>query len=644
MSLGAAALPAQMGEAVCVSPGKQIEVRAGTAKLPGAPSALVYTVQYRGKPVIAESALALEVLRQQPLGADVRIGKAANASGEESYTLPHGKASAVRHRYNSLTVEAREAGGLERRMAVEFRVFDDGVAFRYHVSGQPAIRELQLVRERSEFRLAREGTAWPLFLNGYRTSYEDNYVALPASAIKPDHLIALPFLAEVPGAAWVAILEADLENYAGMYLARTGRGLVFESRLAPRADRPDVAVVRQTPMATPWRVIQIAGEPARLIESNLVTTLSPPSRIADLSWIRPGKTSWTWWSGDLAKDVDFKPGMNTPTLKHYIDFSAEAGLEYALIDEGWSTNNARGQGDLREIKEGVDLPGILAHARSKGVKVWLWAHWEGVDRHMDEVFANFAKWGVAGVKIDFMDRDDQWMVGFYHRAAEAAARHKLMLDFHGAYKPTGLSRTWPNVLTYEGGLGLEYLKWSARVTAEHNTHLAFTRLLAGPFDYTPGAFNNVAPAEFTPRFVEPMAPHTRAHQLALFVIIESAFVMLADYPGAYRGQKELDFLKAVPAAWDETRGIAGRPGEYAVVARRRGQEWFVGGITNGNAREIELPLDFLPAGSFAAQIYGDVPGAPKSTTVAAQRVTRASKLGVKMAPAGGFAAVLRPAR
>lgn len=629
----------------CLSPDRQIEVTVRTVQR-GADAALVYSVRYAGKPVLSDSRLGIDPLEQPPLGSDINILNAQSASGVESYRLPHGKASEVKHPYNSLTLEVQERRGLGRRLGVEFRVFDDGLAFRYHVPRQAALRELRLERELTEFAVAREGMAWPLILRDFRTSYEDDYVSLPLSGIKPNALVALPFLAEVPGTAWLAIAEADLENYPGMYLARDGAGrLTMAARLAPRADRPDLVAVRETPFSSPWRVVQVAREPAKLIESNLLTSLSPPSRISDVSWIRPGKASWTWWSGNLAKGVDFKPGMNTPSLKHYIDFAAAAGLEYALIDEGWSTNNARGQGDLRQIKPEIDLPGVLEHARNKGVKVWLWAHWEAVDRHMEEVFSLFEKWGIAGVKIDFMDRDDQWMVNFYHRAAECAARHRLMLDFHGAYKPTGMSRTWPNVLTYEGGMGLEYTKWSARVTAAHNTVLPFTRLLAGPFDYTPGGMNNVRPAEFTPRFVEPTVPHTRAHQTALYVVLESALMMLCDYPGAYEGQKELEFIRSVPVAWDETRGLAGAPGEYVVIARRKGADWYLGAITNGSARSLAAPLAFLGSGEFNAVVYGDAADAdqnPRNISIARQTVRKDGTLRLKLAPAGGAAAVIRP--
>lgn len=616
------------------SPDGQLEVTVTAGE------GLAYQVAWRGKPVIARSRLGLDPLNQAPLGPGLQTIDAVTETEEIAWRPLHGKTSDVRVPVKKLLIKSHESAGLQRELHVDFRIFNDGVAFRYLVPAQPALRELQLERELSEFRVAREGTAWPLILANYRTSYEDNYVELPLSGIKQDALIALPLLTEVPGSAWVAITEAHLENWAGLYLARNG--LTLEAKLAPRADRPDVSVVRQTPADSPWRVIQIAAEPAKLIESNIVLALNPPSKIADTSWIQPGKTSWTWWSGDMAKNVSFTPGMNTKTLKHYIDFSAEAGMKYALIDEGWSTNNARGQGDLRQIKKEIDLPGLLEHAKNKGVKVWLWAHWEAVDRHMEEVFANFEKWGVAGVKIDFMDRDDQWMVGFYHRAAESAARHKLLLDFHGAYKPTGMSRTWPNVLTYEAVMGMEYLKWSARVTAEHDTVIPFTRMLAGPLDFTPGGMRNVRPSEFAPRNSEPVVPTTRAHQMALYVLFESGLQMLADYPGAYRGEKELTFLKAVPAAWDETRGIGGRPGQSAVVARRTGSEWYLGAITDGSSREIEIPLEFLPPGEFSAEIWADGDG-PAGTVLSTKGVTRTSKLVARLAPAGGYAVHIRAA-
>ncbi len=311
----------------CVSPDKQIELTARTVKDSSGLNSLVYSIQYRGKPVIADSRLGIDPVNQTPLGLDTAIVDSTASSGEDNYRLLSGKISAVEDHYCSLRVQTQEPAGLQRKLDVEFRVFNDGVAFRYLVPLQPALRELRIERETTEFQLSREGTAWPLLLAGFRTSYEDNYVALPLSAIKSDALVALPFLVQVPGVAWVAITEADLDNYAGMYLKRNGDNvLTMVAQLAPRADDPEIAVIRQTPANSPWRVIQIAPEPAKLIESNIVRSLNPPSRIADASWIHPGKTSWTWWSGDMATGVNFKPGMNTPTIKYFIEFLGRSGV------------------------------------------------------------------------------------------------------------------------------------------------------------------------------------------------------------------------------------------------------------------------------------------------------------------------------
>jgi len=626
------------------SPDEQIQLVVEVP--PSGPNAgwLSYEISYRGKPLIASSRLGLKLQGRPALGEKTTVLEATPISGTDSYRLLHGRASRIEHPWRGASIRTESAGG---PLVIEVRAYNDGAALRYRLPA--ALNSFAVERELTQFQAAREGTSYPLILAGFRTSYEDNYVALPLSAIKPDYLVALPFTFEVPGVGWVSITEAHLEDWAGLYLVRP-RGRTMEARLAPRLDQPEVAVVGKAPAQSPWRVLMIAAEACRLIESNLVTSLSPESRLADTSWIKPGKTSWSWWSGHFARDVAFQPGMNTETLKHYIDFSAEAGLPYCLIDAGWSGGPV-GQGgggrDITTWNERVNIPELLAYARSKKVGLWLWCHWSAVDAQMEKAFPLYEKWGVVGVKVDFMDRDDQQMVDFYHRVARKAAEHKLMVDFHGAFKPCGMMRYYPNVLTHEGVLGLEYLKWSNRATADHNVMIAFTRLLAGPLDYTPGGFENVPPAEFTPRNVNPTVPTTRAHQMALYVIFESGFQMLADYPGAYRASKELEFLKQVPVAWDETRGLGGRPGAYVSVARRQGDAWYIGTITGAEAREIEIPLGrILPAGrTYTAEIWADAPDAavqPKNTVRTTQRVTADTRLRARLAPAGGHVIVLRP--
>lgn len=625
------------------SPDAQIAVLIETPQAGPQTGRLTYRISYGHRPLISPSRLGLKLEGRPALGEKVRRIQGTPTEGVDRYRLRHGRASQVEHRWRGVEVQAESEGGA---FAVEFRAYDDGVAFRYRLPG--SVGSFAVEQELSQFEPAREGVGYPLVLSGFRTSYEDNYVALPLTAIKPSYLVALPFTFEVPGVAWVAITEAHLENWAGMYLTRP-RGRVLEAKLAPRVDRPEVAVVGQAPAQSPWRVLMIARDPYRLPESNLVTSLCPESRIGEASWVKPGKTSWSWWSGNYAREAGITPGMNTETLKHYIDFSAEAGLEYTLIDAGWSAGPV-GQGgggrDITRWNDRVNVGELIRYARSKGVGVWLWAHWSAVDGQMEQAFPLYEQWGVAGVKVDFMDRDDQQMVDFYHRVARKAAEHRLLVDFHGAFKPCGMMRYYPNVLTHEGVLGLEYLKWSNRATAEHNTLVAFTRLLAGPLDYTPGGFENVTPAEFVPRNVNPSVPTTRAHQMALYVIFESGFQMLADYPGAYRGAKELEFLKRVPAAWDETRGLGGRPGAWISLARRKADTWYVGTITGSEGREVEIPLGPIlqPGRTYQAEIWEDAPDAarnPKNTVRTARTLTAADVVRARLAPTGGHVMVLR---
>ncbi|MGP8242937.1 MAG: glycoside hydrolase family 97 protein [Bryobacteraceae bacterium] len=605
---------------------------------------LAYTVSFRGKPVVLPSTLGLELAGQPVLGAHVRVVRATPGSGEETYSLLHGKASTVHSVYRGLLLDLEETGEPHRKLQLEARAFDDGLAFRYVVPKQAGLEKVRLAGERTTFRLAKDATTWPLLLDGFQTPYEDAYVTLPLTAIHSKDLIGLPFLAELPGTAWLAITEADIDNYAGMYLEHNSRdAFLLSSRLSPSLENKGLAVAAPAPMATPWRVLLIGGEPGRLVESNIVTSLNPPSAIADTSWIKPGKTAWDWWNGAWAEGVDFTPGMNTATMKHYIDFCASSGFPYLLIDAGWAFKGAGPNdsgADLTRTNPDIDMPAILAYGKSKNVRIWLWAHWRDIDRQMEQVFPLFERWGVAGVKIDFMNRDDQWMVNFYRRVVEAAAAHRLMIDFHGAYKPDGIGRTWPNLLTREGVMGLEYSKWSARITPEHNLTLAFTRALAGPMDYTPGGFDNVTRAEFVPRNRKPMVMGTRAHQLALYVVFESGFQMVSDYPEAYRGQKDFEFIRAVPNVWDETKVVSGRPCEFITVARRKGNDWYVGAIAGWHGANVDLPLEFLGNGNYAADIYADASDAadhPKRTAISQQRVTPATVLHLKLASGGGAA-------
>jgi len=610
---------------------------------------LTYAVSYHDKPVILNSALGLEIREQPILGNNVRIDSVRQGEVNETYSMPHGKSNPLRNVCRTLSISLKEISYPFREVMLEARAYNDGVAFRYIVPSQPALKEIRLSSEKTQFRLAKDGTTYPLILVGFQTAYEDGYQIMPLSGIHPDSLIGLPLLAEVPGTAWIAITEANIDNYAGMYLQHSSKDpRLLMSRLAPSLNDAGLVVRASAPMRSPWRVIMIGEEPGRLLESNLIVNLNPRSEIADTSWIKPGKAAWDWWSGTYAEGVDFKPGMNTATMEHYIDFASQAGLPYMLIDAGWAPK-AKGPNysgsDITRTNPEINLPEILEHARAKNVRVWLWAHWSDVERQIDQAFPLYEKWGIAGVKIDFMNRDDQWMVNFYRTVVRKAAEHHLMIDFHGAFKPDGLRRTWPNLVTREAVMGAEYNKWSARITPDHNVMLPFTRMLAGPMDYTPGGFDNVTKAAFEPRMLRPMVMTTRAHQLALYVVFESGLQMVSDYPEAYKGEKEFDFIRAVPTVWDETRVVNGRPGDYITVARRRGREWYVGSMTGSRANELEIGLEFLGRGEYMAQIYSDELDAdksPKHTVYEEKRVNASMLLHVKMVPGGGQAIRIRP--
>ncbi len=627
------------------SPNGQIEFDLFLTRQPDPSEAyvrLAYRVSFKGKLLMDTSFMGLNIRDQPILGVNVGLTSSKRTSVDEAYTVPAGKTSRIRNHYNGLTAEYEQNGTLGRRINVEVRAYDDGVAFRYNIPWSGQMADAQIDDEFTEFNFAKDAESYPLIVSDYATDYEDGYSSMPLSAIHDDSLVALPFLVQQPGVGWVAVTEADIDNYAGMYLKHE-QGSAMISTLATSYEDDTTAVHVHAPAVCPWRVLLIGPDPGALIESNIVANVNPPSAIADTSWIKPGKAAWNGWSGGTVNSA-----VNTAAIKRYIDFAAASKLEYVMIDEAWA---APGQGTLpRDIAKpvaGLDLGEILRYANSKHVGIWLSADWTSIQRQMESAFALYEKWGVAGVKIGNMNRDDQWMVNFYRQMAKAAAAHHLMLDFHGAYKPDGLNRTWPNVLTREAVMGLEYAKSGARITPDHDAMLPFTRMLAGPMDYTPGGFDNVTPDEFEPRQDKPMVMGTRAHQLALYVVFDSPLMMVADNPSAYQGQKDFEFIEDVPASWDETRVVNGKVGEFVTVARRKGTDWYVGSITNWDPREVSIPLQFLGSGQYIADIYSDAADAgtnPKHTSIEQQRVNASTVLKVNLAPGGGDAIRLTLAR
>lgn len=604
----------------------------------------VYSVWYKDSQIITESPLSLVFQQDGEWGAQVSVEKKKMRVVQETYDLGVGKSNTATNHCKEMLIELVEDEAPQRQVNILFRAYDDGVAFRYAIPRQESLQEFELVAENSEFRFANNADCWALELGRFTSNYETEFTPTTINDIAGDALVGLPLTIEMKEGPTVAVTEADLTDYAGMYLngAETENALISVLSHLPG---DEVCVKAQTPFASPWRVIMIGDTPGDLVKSNLVLNLNDPPALDDPGWIKAGKVAWDWWSGQVVDDPDIESGMNNETMKHYIDFAAENGLEYMLVDAGWYGHHRSGEADITQTIPEIDMPGLVQYAKERNVDILIWLNWRAVARQMDEAFPLYEEWGVKGVKIDYMDRDDQEMVNFYHNTVKKAAEHHLLVDFHGAYKPTGIRRTYPNLMTREGVLGLEYLKWSNRATAEHNTIIPFTRMLAGPMDYTPGGFRNVTMEEFAARGENPMVPTTRCHQLALFVVFESPLQMVSDAPANYRNQPGLDFLQTVPASWDETLVLAGDIGDYAAIARKSGETWYLGAITDDQPRSLELPLDFLPEGEFELTMWSDGPGTdrnPKRLVKSQTTVTSEDKLDVEMVGSGGMAAQLRP--
>jgi alpha-glucosidase len=634
--------------AVLKSPTGKVEVTFSLAD-DGAP---VYSVTYAGRPVVAGSRLGLTLRQTGPLASGFRVAGVTRASRDETYTLVAGKTREARDRSEEMTVALEKAGDKPVRLDVVFRAFDDGAAFRYVLPEQPGLDRVEITSEDTRFRFPADYRAWVLALASFTTSNEREFVPMPLLGIKPESIVGPPLTIEAGDGLVVALAEANLRRWSGLHFARVeggndSRQPTLVTKLAPLPAQPDVVVRGALPLVSPWRVFMLGAKPGDLVESTILTRLADPNEIGDTSWIKPGKVAWDWWNGPAIPHAAFKVGMNDETFRYFIDFAAEFGLEYVLIDAGWYGNHRDGDADITKPIPEMDIAGLAAYARGKNVRLMVWLNWEAVRNQMDVAFPLYEKWGLAGVKIDYMDRKDQEIVSFYQRAARTAAKYHLTVDFHGAYAGSGEERTFPNWLTREGVMGLEYCKWSDRVTPRHNVTLPFTRMLTGPMDYTPGGFRNVTVAAFVPRNELPVVMTTRAQQLAMYVVYDSPLQMLSDTPAAYRAEPGADFLKAVPATWDETRVLDGRIGEYVVIARRHGSEWFVGAMTDG-ARKIAIPLGFLGGKAFDATIWADTRDTatdPTRLSVLPARLEGRNPrpLDLNLAAGGGAVLHLRPA-
>lgn len=612
----------------------------GNVKVEVQRSPLSYSVTYDGQPVIKDSPLGLEFKDQPPFG-ELKLVDDQHHEVDRTTVPVWGKSSPIRNHYDEMTLSFVEQANPGRKLDLIFRAYADGVAFRYSLPASPSAEKFVVTNEQTAFRFPGDPVVWATIYASFHNSYEGHFPREHISDLPESAIIGLPMLAQVQPNLYAAITEADLTDWAGMSLKSSRGDLV--ANLSPRLDGNGL-VAGTTPHDSPWRVLMLGTTPGALIESNLIENLNPPSAIKDTSWIHPGMMAWDhWWSGDVKMDND--------TIKRYISFAGEMGFPYQLIDWQWYGPFNQPGADITKPAPQLDMPMLLQFAREHHVREWLWIHSGDVNRtlqagKLDAAFATYERWGIAGVKIDFMDSDDQEMVNWYRRIVELAAAHHLMVDFHGAFKPTGLRVTYPNLLTREGVEGNEYNKFTNRVTPTHKLTIPFTRMLAGPMDYTPGGFLNRSPAEWkqtTP--TEVMG--SRAQELALFVVYWSPLTCVTDDPEHYRNQPGLEFLRVVPTVWDETKVLDGAVGEHIVIARRNGDKWFVGAMTGDQAYNYQLSLGFLGSGTYTAHLFTD-PEDPNASYEALSQgdrtVTSKDTLTLHMRPAGGAALYFEPVK
>jgi alpha-glucosidase len=611
---------------------------------------LQWSVQHNGQQIILPSAISLTLDDGKVLGDNAKIISVIPEKISNQISAINYIKKIIPDNYNQLTLNCEDDYG------VIFRVYNDAVAYRFFTKENG---EIIIKNEEANFNFTEDHKAFIPMMWDYRdnkffnSSFEALYKEINISQFPKDSLAFLPLLVDLGNNKKAVITEADLEDYPGMYLNINGTGKGFIGVYAPYpleaqpgkiskinyipSKRADYIAKTAGTRSFPWRVIAISTSDKELLNNDIVQKLSSSPRIKDVSWIQPGQVSWDWWNNWNITNVDFKAGINTKTYKYYIDFASANKLKYIIMDEGWSNDY-----DLTEISSQINLKEIIDYGRKKGVGVILWATWHSITQQMDKVFPLYSKMGVKGFKIDFIDRDDQVAVASTYEIAKKAAEFHLLVDYHGVFKPTGLQRTYPNVIGYEGVKGLENYKWAVEDQPRYVVSIPYIRMMAGPMDYTPGAMRNATKDAYRPINSNPMSQGTRCEQLAMYVVFNAPLQMLADNPTTYMKEQECtDFITKVPTTFDETVALDGKVGEYAAVARRKGGTWFVGAMSNWDARDLTLDFSFLEKGTCKAVVFKDGVNADRNATDYKKEIIKISsgdKLNIHLAPGGGWAA------
>lgn len=602
-----------------------------------------YSVSFNGKVILNPSPISMTFDNGMIIGRNMKVNKVEHFSKNEVLTpVVRQKSDQIVDHYNEMVLES---DGYQ----LHFRVYDDGLAYRFHTEFADSLKVLN------------EEVTY-CFPEDYNTLFPEERTMLSAqqpmfkpmklSEIGTDRFCSTPILIKLDEKARIFISESDLESYPGMFLRKQGKYELAgkfaavsledyktdDRQIFPTKRADYIARVNGT-RSYPWRAMIVSEDDAKLMTNQLIYKLAPESE-GDFSWVRPGKIAWDWYNALILTGVDFKCGINNETYKYYIDFASQYNIEYVVIDDGWSE-----AWDVTKTIPEINMEELVAYGKKKNVDLILWVSWAPFREKLDEAFDKFSEWGIKGIKMDFMNRDDQEMVDFYYEVARKAVKHKMLVDFHGAYKPTGWLRTFPNVLTSEGVAGLENHKWGSFVTPKHNVTLPFTRMVAGPMDYTPGAMINFHEKDHKIWFNLPASVGTRCHQLGMYVAYESPLQMLADSPSNYyREPACMEFLSQVPAVWDETRVLKASVGEYVVVARRKGDVWYIGGMVGEKGQKFEIDLDFINKGNKTLTYWEDGVNVDMNANDFArrtQKVKKGDKITITMYDGGGYAAIIK---
>jgi alpha-glucosidase len=613
---------------------------------------ITWSVLRIGEVLIKPSKMSLSIGDGRKLGQSPLVSKAGITTVNQSITaIVPVKNKLINDSYNLLTIAFK--GGY----TLEFRAYNDGVAYRFVTALGPQAVEIEDEEVALNFNedclvyLPKESN------EELQSHYEGDFKPVKLSDISSGTYGYLPLYAAAPSGTKMVITEADLNDYPNLFLFGNGNNslsgrfpkVILESKPKDKSDRNEV-ITKKAPYhartignrSYPWRTIIISADDKGLLENELVYKLATPNVLKETAWIKPGKVAWDWWNANNIYGVNFKSGLNTATYKYYIDFAADYGLDYIILDEGWSRTTT----DLLAANPDIDMKELVRYGKQKNVGVILWALWKPLDNSMDKILDQYVAWGIKGVKVDFMARADQYMVNFYERAAAATAKRKLLLDMHGAYKPVGLNRKYPNLINYEGVRGMENNKWEATITPVHNSTLPFTRMVAGPMDFTPGAMLNTNKDDFYINFNSPVSRGTRAHQASMYVLYDSPLQMLCDNPSNYRKEPVYtNYISRFPTVWDKTIALEGKIGEYVVMARKNGKKWYIAAMTNWDARTFNIPLTFLDGKKYKIEILKDGVNVDKHASdyiLFTQEISKGETLSIPMAAGGGYTAILSP--